>query len=463
MFLYTRFIARFANYKSLLALALPVALQTAIFSSKSTVDLLMLGTLSELDIAAIGLAAKAQMIISFFIIGLSIGGGQIAAQCFGIKNAIGQQKLNTTVLITLLLSLSAALVFFILLVVFPSHLMALGTQSQDIIDKGVNYLQTIAISLFCFAYASSIACGLRAMHQPSIATKVSFLGVILNLFFNWVLIFGHFGFPAMGIKGAALGTVLSAIIECVILYLYLQARRHPLAQFNLHQIKSLRVADITLVTRLSITAAVNSIVWAAGLFMFHAILGYSDPNLLVALSVLAPVEALAMSLLIGLATAGSVLIGNVVGADQREKLPLLIRRHIVLSACVGIVTAFILFVFKSPLLGLFFHSAVPSEAAQMAGLLYQVMAISLIIKSVSMMLIVGVLRAGGDANFCLITDILAQWVFLLPVAFWLTHIVGLSAIYLFGLIIIEESLKIALCLWRLHSDKWVKNLVTSIQ
>ncbi|WP_232313027.1 MATE family efflux transporter [Enterovibrio coralii] len=165
------------QYKSLLALALPVALQTAIFSSKSTVDTLMLGTLSELDIAAIGLAAKAQMIISFFIIGLSIGGGQIAAQCFGIQSKDGERKLKNSVFITLLLSIAVSFIFFIVLFWFPESLMALGSQSAEVIGKGSDYLTIIAVSLFCFAYASSIACGLRAMHQPGIATKVSFIAL----------------------------------------------------------------------------------------------------------------------------------------------------------------------------------------------------------------------------------------------------------------------------------------------
>ncbi|WP_394209298.1 MATE family efflux transporter [Enterovibrio calviensis] len=463
MSLYARFIAPLSSYKSLIALALPVALQTAIFSSKSTVDTLMLGSLSELDIAAIGLAAKAQMIITFFIIGLSIGGGQIAAQCFGMKSEDGQRKLHTTVFITLLLSVSTALLFFIILFFFPGQLMSLGSQSADIIGKGSDYLQTIAISLFCFAYASSIASGLRAMHQPGIATKISLIGVALNLVFNWILIFGHFGFPAMGIKGAALGTVFSAVIECVALYLYLRAKTHPLTHFRLHHFNALRRQDVILVARLSATAALNSVVWAAGLFAFHAILGYSDPNLLVALSVLAPLEALAMSLLIGLATAGSIIVGNLVGANEHEKLPLAVRRHVIFSGVIGIVTAVILSLLEAPLLSLFFHSDLPSEAEYLTSSLFDIMAASLVIKSISMMLIVGVLRAGGDANFCLVTDVLAQWVFLLPCAFWLTHVLGFPPVYLFGLIIVEETLKALVCYWRLNSGKWVKNLAASMQ
>ncbi|MDD1781090.1 MATE family efflux transporter [Enterovibrio sp. ZSDZ35] len=462
MAFFSRYFSSLGQYKSLLALALPVALQTAIFSSKSTVDTLMLGTLSEFDIAAIGLAAKAQMIISFFIIGLSIGGGQIAAQCFGIKSEDGERKLHNTVFITLLLSVGVSFFFFVLLFFTPELLMALGTQSQEVIQKGSDYLHIIALSLFCFAYASSIACGLRAMHQPGIATKVSFIGVALNLGLNWVFIFGHLGMPAMGIKGAALGTLLSAVIECVILYFYLKSKNHLLASFPLTLYKQLNLKDFLLVTKLSSTAAVNSVVWAAGLFAFHAILGYSDPNLLVALSVLAPVEALAMSLLIGLATAGSVLVGNLVGANNHEQLPIAIRQHLIVSVFFGVMSAGLLLLIEPFVLSLFFHNDLPSAAEQITAGLYDIMAASLIVKSLSMMLIVGVLRAGGDASFCLITDVFAQWVFLLPCAYWLTHVLNFPPVYLFGLVLFEEAIKVLICCWRLNSGRWVKNLAESM-
>lgn len=446
----------------LFALALPVALQTAVFSSKSVVDTLMLGGIGELEIAAVGLAAKAQMIISFFIIGLSIGGGQVAAQCFGEKGARGEKKLLNTVLITLLLSLATAACFFVLLFIFPEALMALGTQSPDVIAKGADYLKPIAFTLFCFAVASSLACGLRAMHQPGIATKVSLIGVILNLFLNWVLIFGHWGMPAMGIKGAAIGTLISAVVECLLLIGYLKLTKHPLAIIRPAQFITLKVRDIQIVGKLSITAAINSVVWAAGLFAFHAILGYSDADLLVALSVLAPIEALAMSLLIGLATAGSILVGNKVGAEQQGELSDTVRANLITSLVVGVCSAGLLMMLKAPLVSLFFHNDVPSNAEALALTLYDIMAFSLVIKSLSMMLIVGVLRAGGDASFCLFTDIFAQWIVLLPCAFLLTHWLQWPAVYLFGLVLVEESLKLVVCLWRLKSGRWIRNLAAAM-
>ncbi|CZF86297.1 MATE family efflux transporter [Grimontia marina] len=446
----------------LFALALPVALQTAVFSSKSVVDTVMLGGVGELEIAAVGLAAKAQMIISFFIIGLSIGGGQIAAQCFGEKGTAGKKKLHNTVLITLFLSLVTAACFFILLFIFPEALMAVGTQSSDVIVKGADYLRPIAFTLFCFAVTSSLACGLRAMHQPGIATKVSLIGVVLNLFLNWLLIFGHWGMPAMGIIGAAIGTLISAVVECLLLISYLALTKHPLASIHPAQFITLKVRDIQIVGKLSITAAINSVVWAGGLFAFHAILGYRDADLLVALSVLAPLEALAMSLLIGLATAGSILVGNKVGANQRGELAKTVRSNLLVSFAVGVCSAMVLMALKAPLVSLFFHSETPSDAQTLALSLYDIMAFSLVIKSVSMMLIVGVLRAGGDASFCLFTDIFAQWIVLLPCAFMLTYWLQWPAVYLFGLVLVEESLKMIVCLWRLKSGRWIRNLAAAM-
>lgn len=154
----------------------------------------------------------------------------------------------------------------------------------------------------------------------------------------------------------------------------------------------------------------------------------------------------------------SVLVGNIVGANHHEQLPTTIRQHLVLSVAIGVISAALLMAMKSLVLAMFFHNDLPSAAEQMTTGLYDIMAASLIIKSLSMMLIVGILRAGGDARFCLITDVLAQWVFLLPCAYWLTHVLHVDPIYLFGLVLLEEGIKVLICFWRLNSNRWVRNL-----
>lgn len=440
---------------ALLKLAIPISLQTAIFSSKSIIDTLMLGKLSAFDIAAIGFASKAQLIIIFFIIGISIGGGQVAAQCWGsIKT--DDYKFKKSIIIILLLSFLAALLFFIPLSYFSREIMALGTQSNEIITRGSDYLEITAYSLFFFAYTSTLATGLRVMHQPMVATVISTIGVGLNIVLNWLLIFGHWGMPAMGIQGAAIGTLISAMIETLCLFAFLLYQRHRLAFLPLKLLRSITAQDIKTVAQLSMTAAINSIVWALGLFAFHALLGNTDANLLIALAVLTPIEALSMALLIGLSSAASIIIGNHVGAERFDLVKTDSYRMLQVSIVFGVITALVLWASKATVIDWFYVGT--SSARSLTEQLYNIMALSIVIKSLSMMFIVGILRAGGDARFCLYTDILAQWVFLLPCTAFLAYTLQLDAVFLYSLIIIEEILKILICIARLRSGKWITNL-----
>ncbi|WP_087026763.1 MATE family efflux transporter [Thaumasiovibrio subtropicus] len=442
---------------TLLKIALPIALQTAIFSSKSMVDTAMLGSLGEQDMAAIGFAAKIQLVITFFVIGISIGGGQIAAQCLGERS---HSKFLRSVMITLLLSLIASLLFFLPLILGSSALMSLGTANSEIIARGSDYLIWIAPSLFLFAITSSLATGMRVMQQPMPATVVSMVGVGLNVVLNYLFIFGFGDIPAMGIKGAALGTLFSALAETGLLIGYIMFKRHPLCGLSLTTLKQIRRVDIQIVMSLAFTAALNSVIWALGMFAFHAILGSRDDNLLIALGVLAPVESLAMALLIGIASAASVMVGNHVGAGAQQEIDHLVPRLMRLSCGLGISIFAILLVVKGSIVGHFFHQH--SVAYTLTSQLFDIVAVSVILKSAAMMLIVGILRAGGDAKFCLYTDVFAQWAFLLPCSVLLS-LTALPHYYLFSLMLIEEGIKVAICLWRLRSRSWCQNHAAAMQ
>ncbi|MGR5148960.1 MATE family efflux transporter [Photobacterium alginatilyticum] len=440
---------------TLLTLAIPITLQTALFSSKSIIDNLMLGKLSAYDIAAIGFASKAQLVITFFIIGISIGGGQVAAQCWGAVKS-DDSKFKKSITIMLLLSFIAAFTFFIPLSFLSRDIMTIGTQSNEIITRGSDYLQIIAYSLFFFAYTSTLATGLRVMHQPMIATVISTIGVCLNIFLNWLLIFGHWGGPAMGIKGAAIGTLISAIIETLCLFAWLLYQRHRLALLPLKLLRAITSQDIKTITHLSMTAATNSIVWALGIFAFHALLGNTDTNLLIALAVLSPIETLSMALLIGLSSAASIIIGNHVGAERYDLAKKDSNRMLLVSIIFGVLTALVLWMSQATIIDLFYNGT--SSARALTEQLFTIMVLSIAIKSLSMMFIVGILRAGGDSRFCLYTDIFSQWVFLLPCTTFLAYVLQLDAVLLYSLIIIEESLKILICIMRLRSGKWITNL-----
>ena len=209
--------------RRMIAIALPITLQSLMFSSRGLVDVLMLGQLGEAEIAAVGVAARATFVTTIMLVGVTTGGALLTAQYWG---AADRQGVKESTALTWLVSMIFAVFTVAILVLFPSEIIALTTESQEVNQLGSQYLVITAVTMFAVACVASMSVGLRSMHKPGISTFFSGIGIVSNIFLNWVLIFGKLGFPAMGIKGAAIATVLSGAIEVATLFGYILSLIH---------------------------------------------------------------------------------------------------------------------------------------------------------------------------------------------------------------------------------------------
>ncbi|BDU35605.1 MATE family efflux transporter [Vibrio nigripulchritudo] len=429
---------------ALLSLALPIAFQTALFSSKSMIDTVMLGSLNPLDMAAMGLATKAHMVLSFCIIGVAIGGGQVAAQCYGDKV---NDKFVRVCLIMLALAAVIALGCAGLVFVGSDAIMAFGSSDYVIIEQGSLYLQIIAPTFVLFAITLSLATVLRTMFKPIAATVVSLIGVALNIALNINFI------PKWGITGVAIGTLIAACVETLLLIGFVIYKRW----FSFKQIKQVwgttRLSDATVVIQLSSVAALNSVIWSLGLYVFHSLLGKQSNDVLIILGALAPIESIAAALLIGFASAASVVIGNHSGQRAMDDIRYLLPRYLSLSLISGLFLSLLLY-FCQPLV-LEFIASDNSALQETARFAYQILIAAMALKGLSMMFMIGILRAGGDAKYCLGVDVFCQWVVLLPLTYYFLT-TGIEPVQILLLMIVEEVIKIGLCIQRLMSGRWVK-------
>ncbi len=430
--------------RTLLSLALPVTLQTVLFSSKSMIDTVMLGQLNPLDMAALGLATKAQMIVSFCVIGVSVGGGQILAQCFDKQV---NDKFIRAMLIMLGLAIGVGLLCAIGLAVFSRPIMSFGSTNSSIVEQGAQYLLIVSPTLMLFAIALTAATVLRTMYRPMPATVISFVGVALNIGLNILLI------EQYGMKGVAFGTLIAAVIETLLLLGFVHWQRWFPIQKLVSIAATTSVSDSKVVANLSLIAALNSVIWSFGLYVFHALLGRTSDDLLIALGAMAPIESLTLALLIGFATAASIVIGNHSGQRDIQTIQALIPRYITLSLATGLLLSAALFAFKPMLIDFITGQALEREAT--ANLALNVMLLSVSFKGLSMMFILGILRAGGDAKFCLWVDVLCQWGFLLPCTALFIYL-NIRLEYILLLVVAEECLKISLCVLRLYFGDWIK-------
>ncbi|ASI96085.1 MATE family efflux transporter [Vibrio rotiferianus] len=445
-----------AFLRRLVAIALPITLQSIMFSSRGLVDVLMLGQLGEAEIAAVGVAARATFVTTIMLVGVTTGGALLTAQYWGAGNKEGVRQSTS---LTWLISMVFAAFTVLLFVFFPEAIMGLTTDSREVISLGAEYLVITSVSMFAVACVASMAVGLRAMHQPGTSTFFSGIGIASNIFLNWVLIFGHLGMPALGIKGAAIATVISGAIEVAFLFGYLWRKKHTIA-FGLSDLTAILVVDkIIRFLKLSLPTTFNFLAWAGGLFAYHAIMGQAGVQGLAALSVMTPVESIALAMMIGMSNAAAVLVGNQLGAKNFEPVYYQAWATIALNLLIAIVVAITLLITNNLILDAF--SALTVETRKLAEQFMLILAFGVILRSIPMMAIVGVLRAGGDVKFCLYQDLVAQWLISIPLAAFAAIKLGLEPQWVYLFFLTEEVVKWVGSLMRMASKKWMKNLIES--
>ncbi|MGR5238075.1 MATE family efflux transporter [Vibrio alfacsensis] len=440
--------------RRLFVIALPITLQSMMFSSRSLVDVLMLGQLGEAEIAAVGVAARATFVTTIMLLGVTTGGALLTAQYWGAGNHVGVRQSTS---LTWMISMVFATLTVAMFVLFPEAIMRLATTSEEVIRLGADYLVISSVSMLAVACVASMAVGLRAMHQPGLSTFFSGIGILSNIVLNWVLIFGKFGFPAMGIKGAAIATVISGAIEVTCLFSFLWARKHLIA-FGLEDIHaSLTWEKITRFLKLSLPTTFNFLAWAGGLFAYHAIMGQTGVQGLAALSVMTPVESIALAMMIGSSNAAAVLVGNQLGAKNFDSVYYQAWATVILNVLISMFVAGVLLLTSQPILNAF--SALTDDTRKLAEQFMVILAVGVVLRSVPMMAIVGVLRAGGDVKYCLYQDLFAQWVISIPLAAYAATQLGFEPQWIYLLFLTEEVVKWGLSLRRIVSKKWMRNLI----
>lgn len=440
--------------RRLFAIAMPITLQNIMFSSRGLVDVMMLGQLGEADIAAVGVASKAMFVTTIMLVGVNTGGALLTSQYWGAGNKRGVKESTA---LTWIIANAFALLTVVLFMLFPGPVMSLATDSEEVIKLGSEYIVITSLSMFAVACVSSMAVGLRAMHKPGISTFFSGIGILSNVFLNWLLIFGHLGFPALGIKGAAIATVLSGAIEVGCLYSYLYSRNNLLAFYWADIKLALSSEKVTRFLKLSLPTTFNFFTWAAGIFTYHAIMGQTGVQGLAALSVMTPVESIALSLLIGTSNAAAVLTGNQIGAKNYEAVYYQSIGLLLMSILIGVSVATILYLIQIPILDAF--TALTEETRVLADQFIVILCVGMVLRSIPITLVVGVLRAGGDVKFCLYQDMITQWLIGIPIAACAAIILGWQAEYVYALFLLEELIKCFTTVLRMRSRKWIRNLI----
>lgn len=443
-------------YKTLFSLALPIAMQNFISSSLNMVDTLMIGKLGEAPIAAVAQANKIFFLFTLMLFGINSGGSSFTAQFWSKKDVKGIRKVLGICLIS---GGIAAIIFSIGAIFFPNQLMFIFAKDAEVIGLGSDYLRIVALSYLVTAVTFSYSILLRSTGEAVIPMVISMISLGVNTLLNWIFIFGHFSFSPMGVKGAAIATVIARFIEGGLFIWIIYSKQSSLAA-SLKEMLDLSFQFVQRFYRTTIFVILNEFIWALGTTMYSIAYGRMSKEAVVSISISSNVEQIAMVIFFGLSSACAVMLGNEIGAENEERAFAYAKRFAVLGPVLGIFIG-IFVILVAPLILSIFN--VSNEVYMDATRIITIFACFIPFKVFNLFTIVGILRSGGDTTFGFLLDAGGVWLIGVPFAFIGGLIWKLPIYWVFALVCSEELVKAVFGIYRLFSKKWIHNLVNQME
>ena len=441
---------RRAFLKMTFSLVLPMAVQNLINTAITSADVMMLGKVGETALSASSLAGQVQFIMNLIFFGLTSGAAVLTAQYWGKQDI---RTIEKVLGISLRFSFLVASVFTAAALLFPRYLMMMFSSEEPVIAEGVKYLRMIAVSYIPVSFSMVFLNLMRSVERVVISTMVYLFGLFCNVGLNAVFIFGLLGFPAMGVSGAALATLITRLLELVIVLVYSQ--KNPVVRFR---IKDIFVRDKLLFKdflQFSIPVTINEMMWGLGTSVNAMIIGHMGSTVVAANSVAQVIRQLAMVVAFGLANATAIVIGKAIGENKYEAAKIYARRFLKLTLLFGACgSALILAI--GPVVGSFL--TLSGDAQGYLNMMMLVMSYFSLAQGYNTTMIVGIFRAGGDTKFGLFCDVGSLWCCSILFGYLCAFVFRLPVTVVYMVLMSDEIIKIPLTTWRYKSKLWLRNV-----
>jgi putative MATE family efflux protein len=439
-------------FRAMLALAVPIAFQQLITAGLNMIDVIMVGQLGEASVAALGLANQIFFLLILFVFGVTSGMSIFTAQFWGKGDA---ESIRKVLGICLTVAVLVAALFSAAAVFIPGTLMSFYSEDPEVIRLGSEYLRIVGLSYVLMAISFSYISILRSITEVRLTVIVSVLALALKTAIGYTLIFGHFGLPALGVRGAAIGTATGWAFECVLLLILVYARKTALAANPITFFRFDRTFLFN-VLRTSMPAALNEVIWSFGITTYNAVYARIGTDAIAAININATIEELMFVLFIGLGNACSVMVGNKIGERDRDTAFEYSRRFTILAVGFSILGGVIVFIMRGRVAGLYQLSESATGNLMNIMLVY---ACSAWLRVFNFMLFIGALRAGGDTRYAMFTELFSIWVIGVPAALIGGFVLHLPVYQVYALVLLEEIVKAIIIFRRYLSRKWINDLV----
>ena len=438
-------------YKLILSIALPIALQNLITFAVSMIDTMMLGSLGEVQLSAASIGNNLFFILTILIFGLAGGSNILISQYWGKGDVKAIHKILSIMYRACIIITS---IFIAIAIFLPEKFMKIYTSDALVIEQGASYLRIVAIGYIFYAITNCTIMMLRSVKTVKISLFVYTISLIVNGFFNYILIFGKFGAPVLGVRGAAIATVIARITEFAIVLFFMIKVEDKIRLRVKHLIK---VDKLMLKDFLSNVTPVlfNEFLWSTGSTIISIIIGRLGTETVAANSISNVVFQFVTVFIFGLSNATAVIIGNTIGEGKNDKAKEYSRTIGLLSIVMGLLSALVILFIKPYVVDFYNVSNVTKDIAMR---IMDVMSIIIVFQSLGVNLMMGVLRGGGDAKFVLINDIIFMWIVAIPCGFIAAYVLKLPIAIIFFIVKSDEIIKSVVAVVRVLSGKWVRNV-----
>lgn len=435
-----------------IAIAIPIALQALLNTTLNLVDTMMIGSLGQSTIAAVGLANKVFFVFTLLLFGIVSGSSILTAQYWGKKDI---KNIRRVLGMSLLIGLTGSIIFVLAGLLNPKGVMSIFTPSENTIRIGASYLTIVAISYPLTAVTNCYISLLRAVNKVKAPVVISIVSIGVNIILNYTLIFGNFGAPALGVQGAAIATVIARLVECTCILSVVYLSKGPAAA----KLKELICFDKEFVKMYFVTVSpviANEFMWGLGVAMYSLVYGRMGDEAVASITITQNVEQICVVIFQGLSAATAVILGNELGANKLEKASKHAKDFIVLQFILTVVMGITCFFIRVPLIKLF---SVTDEIALDISKCLLVFILYLPFRMFNLVNIVGILRSGGDTKAALMLDVTGVWCVGIPLAFLGGIVLGLPIYLVYAMVTFEEAYKFVLGMRRYKQKKWLKNIV----
>lgn len=440
---------------AMLTIAIPVSIQSLFQASLSIVDQVMVGQLGENAIAAVGLGSRFPNIFIITLNAIGAATSIMVSQFWGKKDKVNIARSFGG---NLFIGLAITMIFSMLSFIFSEQVLSCYTKDAEVIKLGSKYLNTIAVGYIPILLITMYSSVLRSTEHVKLPMYAGIFGILMNTILNYILIFGNFGFKPMGLQGTAYATNITRILEALILFVCIYAKKYPGA-FKLKEMSNLSINFIKKIMIISTPIVINEFLWALGETMYSIIYGRIGTTEVAAMTLTFPIQSLSIGLFSGISVATGIMLGNKLGKNENDQAFSYSKKFVLLGITGSAIFGVLLIIFAKLYVVVFNISYDLKDCTLKLLIMF---ALILWIKVSNMIIGGGILRSGGQTKYTLYLDMFGTWVIGIPMGFISAFILKLPIEWVYLLLSSEELVRLIIGLKLMYSRKWMANITQKV-